>query len=71
MFDGQILKRIRDEEGLTQEEFASILDVTDAYICFLETGQRQPSLKFLQKVGRIFHCKFKITCQRTTSKVII
>jgi len=64
MFNGKILKRIRNEENLTQEEFAGLLETVPSYISLLESGKRQPSIRFLQRVERLFHCKFKITCHR-------
>lgn|SRR3989338_2660616 len=43
----QLLKRIRKEAGLTQEELATILDVSTVLISMLETERKEASKKFI------------------------
>lgn len=71
MFDGQILKRIREKENLTQGEFAGIIGVTAPYISSLEANKKQPSLRLLKRVEKFFPYWFNITCHSKTSKVVI
>lgn len=48
MFDFRaLLKAIRRETGLTQEQFASRLGVSTALIAMIESGQKPPSKKFI------------------------
>ncbi|KXG78249.1 helix-turn-helix transcriptional regulator [Thermotalea metallivorans] len=48
------LKYYREKAGMSQSELASILDVSQRYIAFLETGERTPSLYLAQKIANYF-----------------
>lgn len=51
-------KRIREERqkfGLSREEFAEILELSDYYIGQLERGERQMSLSVLAKIVNCLH----------------
>lgn len=51
-------QRIRDEReklGLSREEFAEIIDLSDYYVGQLERGERQMSLPTLVKIARCLH----------------
>ncbi|HHW40075.1 MAG TPA: helix-turn-helix domain-containing protein [Syntrophomonadaceae bacterium] len=51
-------KRIREEReklGLSREEFAEIIELSDYYIGQLERGERQMSLPVLVKVANCLH----------------
>ena len=41
---GQHVKRIRQEKGLTQEQFADISGFSQQYISSLENGRRNPTV---------------------------
>ncbi len=71
MFDGKILRRIRKAEGLTQAEFGGIVGVTSCHISRLESNNNLPSIRFLQKVERLFHCRFEITCRQKISEAVV
>jgi len=48
-----VLRRLRDERGLTMAELAKKAHVTDAYIAQLETGvKKNPSLEILKRLAR-------------------
>lgn len=50
---GNILRRIRLDQGLSQETLAELLDMeTNAYISRLENGKKQPSLEMVYKISR-------------------
>ncbi len=51
------LKKARNEAGLTQEQLADKANLSTTYIGLLETGQRRPSLKTLEKLARILGIK--------------
>lgn len=54
----EIGKRIREERqklGLTRQELAEIIDLSDFYIGQLERGERQMSLAVLIKLSKCFH----------------
>lgn len=50
---GAVMRRIRLEQGLSQETLAEMLDMdTNAYISRLENGKKQPSLEMVYKISR-------------------
>ena len=50
---GTVLRRIRLDQGLSQETLAELLDMeTNAYISRLENGKKQPSLEMVYKISR-------------------
>ncbi|EKE05116.1 MAG: XRE family transcriptional regulator [uncultured bacterium] len=50
---GSNVKRYRKENNLTQEQLATKVRVSSTYIGFIEQGQRNPSLKTLDKIARV------------------
>lgn len=53
---GRKIKKLRKENGLTQEQLAEQLRISTVYVGFLEAGKGSPSLKLLMKISR----KFKV-----------
>ena len=50
---GTVIRRIRLEQGLSQESLAEMLDMdTNAYISRLENGKKQPSLEMVYKISK-------------------
>lgn len=47
-----VLRELREQASLTQEELAERADVSVRFISFLETGRRQPSLSALAAVSK-------------------
>ena len=47
-----LLKSIRKEARLTQEELASVLGVSKILIAKLETGKKDPTKRFLYKLAK-------------------
>ncbi len=48
-----VLRKLREEKGLSMADLAAKADVTDAYIAMLETGKRaNPSLEVLKRLAR-------------------
>lgn len=57
-FFGAIMRRIRQERGLSQETLAEMLDMeTNAYISRLENGRKQPSLDMVCRISRALQVK--------------
>lgn len=54
---GKKIKRLRKEQGLTQEKLAEQLRISTVYVGFLEAGKGSPSLKLLMKISRKFGVK--------------
>jgi len=50
---GSTIKRLREKQGLTQEQLAKKARITQAYVASLETGVRpNPSLPVLRKLAK-------------------
>ncbi len=47
----ELLKAIRNETGLTQAHFAEKIEVSAVLIAMLETGQKHPTKKFIEKLA--------------------
>ena len=50
------LKKLREEEGLTQKELAEKMEVAKATIYFYEQGKVSPSVEMLIKLADYFNC---------------
>ena len=44
---GRNVRRVRQQQGLTQEQLSELADVSTRHISFVETGKRQPTLSVL------------------------
>lgn|SRR5690554_1690762 len=51
---GNILKKLRKEKGITQEELGKILGVTTSMVGMYETNARKPSYEVLLKMADYF-----------------
>ncbi|PIZ96555.1 MAG: hypothetical protein COX80_01050 [Candidatus Magasanikbacteria bacterium CG_4_10_14_0_2_um_filter_33_14] len=51
----QLIKKIREESGLTQEEFAKSLGVSKVLISMVETGQKKVSKSFIIKLAKLLN----------------
>ena len=49
-----LIKELREERGLTQQQLADIVDVTRQTILFLEKGKYNPSLRLAWKIADVF-----------------
>ena len=49
---GLVLRRLRQEASLTQEELGFEADLRRTYVSVLELGQQQPSLTSILKLSR-------------------
>ena len=52
---GQVLKKLRLEEELTQQQLADRLGVTKSVVSYYELHERTPSPEVLVKLAAIFH----------------
>lgn len=55
---GKYLKECRETKKLTQLELSKMSGVSKTYICDIERGVCQPSLKTLQKINCILDLDF-------------
>ena len=55
---GQVLRKLRVEAGLTQEELAARLDYNSSgYISRLELGEKKPSVELLFAIAKSLNIK--------------
>ena len=47
----ELIKKIRDEAGLTQAEFAKVIDVSPVLIAMVETGKKEVSKNLVIKLA--------------------
>ncbi len=52
---GKVLRQLRQEAGLTQEQLGFEADLRRTYISILELGQQQPSLSTILKLATALH----------------
>lgn len=50
---GKKIQKLRKEARLTQEELAERVNVSRAYMGFIEQGRNTPSLEVLEKISKI------------------
>jgi|DewCreStandDraft_5_1066085.scaffolds.fasta_scaffold03680_9 Zn-dependent peptidase ImmA (M78 family)/predicted transcriptional regulator len=53
---GKKFKQLRELSGMTQEDVAKRLGVTNEYVSMIESGKRTPSLEVLIKASNLFQC---------------
>ncbi len=46
-----LLKKIREESGLSQKQLADVLDVSEILVTLIETDKKEPSRKFINKLA--------------------
>lgn len=49
---GRVLRRLRTEAGLTQEQLGLEADLRRTYVSILELGRQQPSLTTILKIAK-------------------
>jgi transcriptional regulator with XRE-family HTH domain len=52
---GNRIRQLRNRKGWSQEKLAEHADIQRTYLAEIELGQRNPSLKHLQKLAKAFH----------------
>jgi transcriptional regulator with XRE-family HTH domain len=53
---GKVLRRLRKEAGLTQEQLGLEADLRRTYVSILELGQQQPTLMTILKLAPALNC---------------
>ena len=49
--NGTLIRKLREQTGITQRELASRMDVSPSWISTIESGKSQPSFASLQKIA--------------------
>lgn len=48
---GEQIANLRGNAGMTQQQLADAIGVTNSHISYLETGRREPTLRTLRKIA--------------------
>lgn len=56
---GEIIKKKREELGITAEKLGELTGVTQAYVTMSENNSTKPSKAFLEKIKKILHMTFE------------
>ena len=54
---GRVIRRRREEMGLSQEKFSELTEHHRTYIGFLERGERSPNVETLRRVAKALKVK--------------
>ena len=52
---GAKLKKLRTEDGLTQQQLGDLLGVSKSVVSYYEVNERVPSPDTLVKISKVFH----------------
>lgn len=65
---GKRIQQFRKERGLTQEQLAEKLNVSENTIAKIESGLRRPSIDFLLELSDLFRSIYQLSCFRYSSR---
>lgn len=51
------IQKFREEKGLTQEDLAELLKISEDYLGKIERGKRVPSMKLAVRIAKLLDCK--------------
>ena len=71
MITGKILKNMRKQAGLTQEQLAKSVGITQAHVAKIESEKVNPTLSTINKIMSVLEMNKKINCRDLVSKSLI
>jgi len=63
MITGELIKKMREEAGLTQEQLAETVGITQAHIAKIENERVNPTLSTINKIMSVLDSNRKIKCK--------
>lgn len=66
---GKVLRRVRKDTGLTQEQLALAADIDRTFVSLMERGERQPTIRVLFKLANALHIPAAQLVQMTDDRV--
>lgn len=60
------IKRLRIENGYSQDELSKVLDINRATYMRIESGYTNPNLEFVYKLAQIYGCSIECLTKDTT-----
>ena len=71
MITGKILKKMREQAGLTQEQLAKAVGITQAHVAKIESEKVNPTLSTINKIMSVLEMNKKIKCKDLLTKTLI
>lgn len=56
---GRHIQKVRKSKGITQEQLAEKIHVSQTWIAYIETGRDTPNLKMLEKIAKVLEVQVK------------
>ena len=56
---GKRIRELRNKGGMTQKELAEKADISTSYLCDIEVGRTNPSLRTLERISKAFGITMK------------
>jgi XRE family transcriptional regulator, regulator of sulfur utilization len=54
---GKRIKRLRKQQGLTQEDLAETVGLSSTYVGHIEQGRKSPSLEAITRIAKVLKVK--------------
>jgi transcriptional regulator with XRE-family HTH domain len=54
-----LVRKYREESGLSQKEFGRLLGCDGSYICLIERGRRVPGLRVAMELAKLGVCEIR------------
>lgn len=66
---GGVLREVRKQSGLTQEQLALAADIDRTFVSLIERGERQPTIRVLFRLAAAMHVSAARLIQMTQDRV--
>ena len=71
MITGKLIKKMREESGLTQQKLADLVGITQAHIAKIENEKVNPRLSTINKILSVLKSNSKLRCKDILTKKLI
>jgi len=71
MITGKLLKRMREEIGMTQEQLAELAGISQAHVAKIENERVNPRLSTVNKIMSVLRSNSKLKCDEFLTKEVI
>jgi len=61
---GQVVKVVRERQGISQEKLAELADIDRTYVSMIERGKRQPTLEVASRIADALSMKLSQIIRR-------
>lgn len=66
---GKVLRTVRKEVGLTQEQLAHDAEIDRTFVSLIERGERQPTVRIIFRLAAALHVPASTLIQLTEAQV--